>query len=105
MDNKEARNYIDKQCTFYEKPLIDNGTFGFKANSQILIPHFTSCYNDRNISENNPLNSIQMCTFHNFPAAIEHYIKWERELFNSYFIHNISELKNLIEKKEFFMKI
>lgn len=69
------------------KPLIDNGTFWFEANSQVIIPHVTSCYNDRNISENSPLNSIPMCTLHNFPAVIEYCIEWGKELFNSYFIH------------------
>ena len=31
VDNIEPRKYIDKQCTFYEKPLIDSGTLGTKV--------------------------------------------------------------------------
>ena len=31
VDNIEARKYIDKQCTFNEKPLIDCGTLGTKV--------------------------------------------------------------------------
>ena len=102
VDNLEARKYIDKQCTFYEKPLIDSGTLGTKAHIQIIIPHITSCYNDnKNINENS-FNSIPMCTLHNFPAVIEHCIEWGREIFNSFFNENIIELKNWAENRELF---
>ena len=102
VDNVKARNYIDKQCTFYEKPLIDSGTLGTKAHSQIIIPHITSCYNDNNKTDENPLNLIPMCTLHNFPITIEHCVEWGRELFNSYFVDDIIQLKNWLENKDIF---
>ena len=46
VDNIEARKYIDKQCTFYEKAFIDSGTLETKAHIQTIIPHITICYND-----------------------------------------------------------
>ena len=106
VDNIKARKYIDSQCTFYEKPLIDSGTLGTLANVQTIIPHVTECYNDRKKTEENPLDSIPMCTLRNFPATIEHCIEWGRELFNLYFIDNIIELKNWAEnKKQFYEKL
>ena len=102
VDNIEARKYIDKQCTFYEKPLFDSGTLGTKAHIQTIIPHITCCYNDNKKSVENNLNSIPMCTLHNFPAIIEHCIEWGRELFNLYFTENIIELKNWAENREIF---
>ena len=102
VDNVEARNYIDKNCTFFEKPLIESGTLGTKAHLQTIIPHVTSCYNDNKKSDENTLNLIPMCTLHNFPSTIFHCIEWGRELFNSYFVENIVQLGNWMENKEFF---
>lgn len=102
VDNIEARKYIDKQCTFYEKPLIDSGTLGTKANIQTIIPHVTSCYNDSKKTDENSSNSIPMCTLRNFPALIEHCIEWGRELFITYFTDIIIQLKNWGENKDVF---
>ena len=44
VDNIEARKYIAEQCLIYKKVLIDSGTLGTKANSQIMIPHKTIPY-------------------------------------------------------------
>ena len=46
VDNVPARLYIDKKCAWYEKPLLESGTLGTKANSQMIIPHKTQCYGD-----------------------------------------------------------
>ena len=102
VDNVEARRYIDKQCTLYEKCLIDSGTLGTMANMQTIVPHVTQCYSKRKITDENLFNSIPMCTLHNFPSTIEHYIEWGRDLFNLYFNDYIIELKNFVENKEKF---
>jgi len=102
VDNIEARKYIDSKCTFYEKPLIDSGTLGTLANIQTIIPHVTECYNDRKHSNINPLDSIPMCSLHNFPNTIEHCIEWGKELFNCYFNENITELKNWAKDHEYY---
>ena len=69
---------------------------------QTIVPHVTQCYNERKITDENPFNSIPMCTLHNFPSTIEHCIEWGRDLFNLYFNDNIIELKNFVENKEKF---
>ena len=102
VDNIEARKYIDKQCTFYEKPLIDSGTLGTKGHIQTIIPHITACYNEIKKSDENPTDSIPMCTLHNFPSNIEHCIEWGKELFNLYFTDKMIELKKWAENRESF---
>jgi len=46
VDNVHARNYVDKRCIWYEIPLLESGTLGTKANSQMIIPHKTLCYHE-----------------------------------------------------------
>ena len=104
VDNIDTRKYIDNQCTFYEKPLIESGTLGTKAHIQTIIPHITIYYNDSKKIDTNPLDSIPICTLHNFPAMIENCIEWGRELFNSLFTDNIIQLKNWAENKQQFYK-
>jgi ubiquitin-activating enzyme E1 len=41
VDNIKARLYVDSRCVWYEKPLLESGTLGTKANSQMIIPHKT----------------------------------------------------------------
>ena len=72
------------------------------ANMQTIVPHVTQCYSKRKIIDENLFNSIPMCTLHNFPSTIEHYIEWGRDLFNLYFNDYIIELKNFVENKEKF---
>jgi ubiquitin-activating enzyme E1 len=76
VDNIKARLYVDGRCVWYEKPLLESGTLGTKANSQMIIPHKTQCYSD---SQDPPEESIPMCTLRNFPNQIEHCIEWGRD--------------------------
>lgn len=46
VDNVNARLYIDSQCLFYGKPLLESGTLGTKCNSQIILPHLTQSYGE-----------------------------------------------------------
>jgi ubiquitin-activating enzyme E1 len=41
VDNLKARLYVDQRCVWYEKPLLESGTLGTKANSQMIVPHVT----------------------------------------------------------------
>jgi len=85
VDNVHARLYVDKKCVWHGKPLLESGTLGTKANSQVVIPHKTQCYGD---SQDPPEEAIPMCTLRNFPNQIEHCIEWGRDMFNRMF-HDI----------------
>jgi len=83
LDNVMARQYMDRRCVFYQKPLLESGTLGTKANTQVVIPFLTESYSS---SQDPPEKSIPSCTVKNFPNAIEHTIQWSREAFNALFV-------------------
>ena len=37
LDNLKARLYVDGRCVFYRKPLMESGTLGTKANTQVRL--------------------------------------------------------------------
>ena len=63
VDNINARLYVDGRCVWYEKPLLESGTLGTKANSQMIVPHKTQCYGE---SPDPQEEDIPMCTLRNF---------------------------------------
>merc|ERR1712054_598222 len=69
LDNLKARLYVDGRCVFHNKPLLESGTMGTKANTQVILPKLTESYGSSN---DPPEKSIPMCTIRNFPHAIEH---------------------------------
>jgi ubiquitin-activating enzyme E1 len=72
LDNVAARQYVDRRCVFFSKPLLESGTLGTKGNTQVVIPNLTESYSSSN---DPPEKSIPICTLKNFPNAIEHTIQ------------------------------
>ena len=64
--------YMDRRCVFFQKPLLESGTLGTKANTQVVIPFLSESYSS---SQDPPEKSIPSCTVKNFPNAIEHTIQ------------------------------
>jgi len=83
LDNVHARRYTDTRCVLFKKPLLESGTLGTKANSEIIIPYHTQSYNDIVEQEND--DAIPMCTLKLFPHLIEHCIEWARAEFHDVF--------------------
>lgn len=100
VDNIKARQYVDGQCVWYEKPLFESGTLGTKCHSQIIIPHKTISYTD---IQDPPEESIPLCTLKNFPYQIEHTIQWARDYFEGTFGEPSAELVNFINNRENFL--
>jgi ubiquitin-activating enzyme E1 len=75
---------MDRRCVLYQKPLLESGTLGTKANTQVVIPFVTESYSS---SQDPPEKSIPSCTVKNFPNAIEHTIQWSREVFDALFVN------------------
>ena len=44
LDNVDARQYVDRRCVFFRKPLLESGTLGTKGNIQVVLPHLTESY-------------------------------------------------------------
>ncbi|KAI3639974.1 hypothetical protein MIR68_001979 [Amoeboaphelidium protococcarum] len=98
LDNVQARQYVDRRCVFFQKPLLESGTLGTKGNTQVVIPHMTESYSS---SQDPPEKSIPMCTLHNFPNAIEHTIEWSRNKFVELFTDNVMDMKLYLSENNF----
>ena len=83
LDNVDARQYVDRRCVFFRKPLLESGTLGTKGNTQVVLPRLTESYSS---SQDPPEQSFPQCTLKSFPNKIEHTIAWAKEKFHSYFI-------------------
>lgn len=103
VDNVKARAYIDQQCVFYEKPLIDSGTLGTKCNVVTVVPHLTQSYDDGSKESNDEAN-IPMCTLRNFPSLIDHCIEWSRSLFNDWFVEPCKAVNAFSDSKDSYLK-
>ena len=99
LDNIPARKYVDSRCVFYEKPLLESGTEGTKANSELIIPFQTSSFseNDQEAPEG---NGIPMCTLRNFPHLIDHCIEWARAHFTDSFEVPMKDAADLVKGDE-----
>jgi len=104
VDNIEARKYIANKSKLYNRILIDSGTTGVKANSQVIIPNITTGY--ESFKNNNNQNQIPMCTLRYFPSKIEHCIEWARDVFDGAFVNIIRDVKSFLENKDkYFIKL
>ena len=83
LDNVDARQYVDRRCVFFRKPLLDSGTLGTKGNTQVVLPNLTESYSS---SQDPPEQSFPQCTLRSFPNKIEHTIAWAKEKFHQYFV-------------------
>ena len=88
VDNIRARLYLDSRCIEYGKPLLESGTLGTKASSQMIIPHKTLCYAD---IQDTPEESIDMKRSRRFPSQIDHCIEWGRDNFQKLFIDRVED--------------
>lgn len=98
LDNVAARQYMDRRCVFYQKPLLESGTLGTKANTQVVIPFMTESYSS---SQDPPEKSIPSCTVKNFPNAIEHTIQWAREQFDALFVNPPSNVNLFLSQTNY----
>ena len=102
VDNIKGRKFIDNLCTFYNKILIDSGTEGTRANSDIYYPNKSICLNDSDFIIK---KQIPMCTLKNFPTQIEHCIEFSKIIFTELFIKYIEDFKILIDDKNLIITV
>lgn len=98
LDNVEARLYMDSQCVFYRKPLLESGTLGTKGNTQVIAPKLTESYAS---SRDPPEKSIPQCTLHHFPNSIEHTLQWARDLFEGIYKNSAENVNSYITNPAF----
>lgn len=98
LDNVQARQYMDRRCVYYQKPLLESGTLGTKANTQVVVPDLTESYSS---SQDPPEKSIPVCTLKNFPNQIEHTIQWGREQFDDYFVKPAENVNQYLTQPDY----
>ena len=103
LDNMAARLYVDAQCIFYEKPLLESGTMGTGANIDVVVPHMTRSYADGGAADEG--GGIPMCTLRNFPHLIDHCIEWARAQFEDLFADPAQKAAKALEDVERFIKV
>eukprot|EP01105_Mastigella_eilhardi_P027953 TRINITY_DN890_c0_g1_i1.p1 TRINITY_DN890_c0_g1~~TRINITY_DN890_c0_g1_i1.p1 ORF type:complete len:1097 (-),score=334.49 TRINITY_DN890_c0_g1_i1:94-3342(-) len=101
LDNVIARRYVDSRCVLYEKPLLESGTLGTKANSEIIIPHKTLTYSEGKDTDQG--KAIPMCTLRNFPHLIDHCIEWSRAQFTELFEDPPKDIVKLLDDRQGFL--
>lgn len=101
VDNVKARMYMDAKCVWHSKPLIDAGTLGTKANTQVVLPKVTQSYSDSMDPEE---ETFPMCTIRNFPNLIEHTIEWGRSQFEGYFNETPRNAADYVKNPDTFLK-
>jgi len=98
LDNVEARQYMDRRCVFYGKPLLESGTLGSKGNTQVVLPHMTESYSS---SQDPPEASIPLCTLKNFPYKPEHVLQWARDNFEGTFAQEPASINSYLSDSMF----
>lgn len=99
LDNVDARLYVDSQCVFYRKSLLESGTMGTKGNTQVIVPSITESYGS---SRDPPPKETPICLLHSFPNNIEHCLQWAREqLFEGHFVKNPETVNSYLDNENF----
>eukprot|EP01062_Namystynia_karyoxenos_P081945 TRINITY_DN9120_c0_g1_i8.p1 TRINITY_DN9120_c0_g1~~TRINITY_DN9120_c0_g1_i8.p1 ORF type:complete len:1139 (+),score=389.69 TRINITY_DN9120_c0_g1_i8:383-3418(+) len=78
LDNVKARQYVDSQCVAHRRPLLESGTLGPQAHTQVILPGRTENYGRQADPDT---GDIPQCTLHYFPSTIEHTIAFARDWF------------------------
>ena len=99
VDNLEARVYIAEQSLIYKKILIDSGTLGTKAHSQVIIPHKTIPYYP---PEKQGEDKVPFCTLADHPFNINHCIIYAKDNFNGYFVNILKDVQEFLQNRESF---
>ncbi|XP_069073061.1 SUMO-activating enzyme subunit 2 isoform X1 [Pleurodeles waltl] len=82
LDNRVARNHVNRMCLAADVPLIESGTAGYLGQVTVIKKGLTECY------ECHPKpaqKTFPGCTIRNTPSEPIHCIVWAKYLFNQLF--------------------
>ncbi|KAJ6666203.1 hypothetical protein lerEdw1_001108 [Lerista edwardsae] len=82
LDNRAARNHVNRMCLAADIPLIESGTAGYLGQVTVIKKGVTECY------ECHPKptqKTFPGCTIRNTPSEPIHCIVWAKYLFNQLF--------------------
>lgn len=101
LDNMIARQYVDSQCVWYDKPLFESGTLGTQANSVVCLPHKTPSYSEGAVAGED--QGIAKCTLRNFPSDIIHCIEYAREKFDDLYVSGADNTNSYLSDQDAFI--
>ncbi|KAF2882494.1 hypothetical protein ILUMI_23678 [Ignelater luminosus] len=82
LDNRAARNHVNRMCLAADVPLIESGTAGYVGQVEFIKKGLTQCYE---CQPKPPQKTFPGCTIRNTPSEPVHCIVWGKHLFNQLF--------------------
>lgn len=82
LDNKVARNHVNRLCLAANIPLIESGTAGYNGQVELIKKGMTQCYE---CTPKPAQKTFPGCTIRNTPSEPIHCIVWAKHLFNQLF--------------------
>lgn len=82
LDNRAARNHVNRMCLAADVPLIESGTSGYSGQVEFIKKGVTQCYE---CQPKPPQKTFPGCTIRNTPSEPVHCIVWAKHLFNQLF--------------------
>lgn len=82
LDNRAARNHVNRMCLAAGVPLIESGTAGYDGQVELIVKEKTKCYE---CDPKAPQKTFPGCTIRNTPSEPVHCIVWAKHLFNQLF--------------------
>ncbi|XP_062594248.1 SUMO-activating enzyme subunit 2-like [Saccostrea cucullata] len=82
LDNRAARNHVNRMCLAADIPLIESGTAGYLGQVTVIKKGLTECYE---CQPKPPQKTFPGCTIRNTPSETIHCVVWAKHLFNQLF--------------------
>merc|ERR1719300_2008786 len=82
LDNRKARNHVNRMCLAANIPLVESGTAGYLGQVTVIMKGKTECYECQPKPHQ---KSFPGCTIRNTPSEPIHCIVWSKHLFNQLF--------------------
>lgn len=82
LDNRAARNHVNRLCLTADVPLIESGTAGYNGQVELIKRGLTQCYE---CTPKAAQKTFPGCTIRNTPSEPIHCIVWAKHLFNQLF--------------------
>ncbi|KAH9489750.1 SUMO-activating enzyme subunit 2-A [Bulinus truncatus] len=82
LDNRAARNHVNRMCLAADIPLIESGTAGYLGQVTVIKKKLTECYE---CQPKPTQKTFPGCTIRNTPSEPVHCVVWAKHLFNQLF--------------------
>ncbi|KAG7205366.1 hypothetical protein KM043_007366 [Ampulex compressa] len=82
LDNRAARNHVNRMCLASDIPLIESGTAGYEGQVELIKKGLSQCYE---CTPKAAQKTFPGCTIRNTPSEPIHCIVWAKHLFKQLF--------------------